>query len=139
MSIFRASLTLAVLSFAVVTVQALAQDASSGSIQDGVYSEDQAKRGGETFLTTCSACHVNDAFGPAFMEGWSGQTLDDMVTFIQDTMPEDNPGGLKRSEYVAVVAYMLKLNGIKAGAAPLKTASPDLRQIKIEGPFSAGS
>lgn len=139
MSIFRASLTLAVLSFAVVTMQALAQDAGSVSIQDGVYSEDQSKRGSETFATTCSACHINDAFGPAFMEGWSGQTLDDMVTFIQDTMPEDNPGGLKRTEYVAVVAYMLKLNGLKAGATALPSSSADLKKLRVEGPFSAGS
>ena len=95
---FRSVLTLVTLTFAAVTLQALGQDAEAPkTIKDGIFSERQVRRGEQGFTDNCSACHEPDQFvGAAYMDGWSGQSLGDLVGFIQDTMPEDNPGGLRR-------------------------------------------
>lgn len=134
MPTFRTIVILATLVFAAVTLQALGQNGSS--IQDGVYSDKQATQGEKAFADVCSACHVDDAFsGANYMDGWDGQTVDDFVAFIQDTMPEDNPGGLRRSEYVSIVAFILKQNGVPSGESDLASTPDVLQNLTIEGPF----
>jgi hypothetical protein len=48
-------------------------------------------------------------------------------------MPQDNPGSLKRKEYVDVVAYLFRLNGLPAGDAEMDVSS--VKRIRIEGPY----
>ncbi len=133
MATLRSTLIFAALIFAAVSLQALGQTA--GSIQDGVFSEKQASDGERMYADVCSSCHLEDAFSAgSYLDGWHGESVDDLVTFIQDTMPEDNPGGLRRSEYVEIVAYIFKLNGIAAGDADMLTSPDDLRNLRIEGP-----
>src|SRR5687767_10624266 len=47
--------------------------ASAGSVVDGVFTAEQAKRGGETFRKVCSACHtLAEHSGRKFEAKWSG-------------------------------------------------------------------
>lgn len=104
------------------------------SVQIGVYTEEQAARGAAIFEKTCVACHEPAEFGDgAYIEGWSGQTAHDLIEHIRATMPQDNPGSLKRKEYVDVVAYLFRMNGLPTGDAEMDVNS--VKQIRIEGPY----
>lgn len=122
-----------------VGFQARAQEAAgSRSIQDQVYSAEQAEAGQAVFEERCYICHVPEQFvGAAYMDGWATQSADDFIEFVRTSMPEDNPGSLKRSDYVAIFAYILSLNGIPAGETPLDEDSDVLKTLLIEGPFSS--
>jgi mono/diheme cytochrome c family protein len=110
------------------------QEEKTRSVQSGVYTEAQAEHGAAVFKETCVSCHQPGEFGDgAYMDGWSGQTAHDMIEHIRTTMPQDNPGSLKRKEYVDVVAYLFRLNGLPAGDAEMDVSS--VKRIRIEGPY----
>ncbi len=107
------------------------------SVQSGVYTGEQAERGAALFEGTCSSCHQPEEFGDgAYLDGWSGQTAHDLVEQIRTTMPQDNPGSLKRQDYVDIVAYMFRSNGVPAGDAEMDATT--VKHIRIEGPFHPG-
>ena len=113
---------------------ASAQEEETRSVQSGVYTGEQADRGAALFEDTCSSCHKPEEFGDgSYMDGWSGQTAHDLIEHIRATMPQDNPGSLKRQEYVDIVAYLFRSNGAPAGDAEMDAAS--VKRIRIEGPF----
>jgi len=119
-----------------VALATTAQDEKQ-SVQSGVYSEEQAARGEKTFSEACLVCHQPEEFRQGnYMEGWSGQTVGDFVGFIRSTMPEDNPGRLKRREYIDIVSFFFQQNGLPAGDADLERDA--LGDIVIEGPFGTG-
>ena len=66
----------AVLGVGMVWVAAVAVQprvvAQEKSVWDGVYTEDQAKRGQEAYASECSACHQPDLGGDGFAPGLSG-------------------------------------------------------------------
>ena len=104
------------------------------SVQAGVYSQEQAERGGEIFGIACLVCHQPEEFAAGgYMHGWTGMNVNDLVEFIRSTMPEDNPGRLKRQEYIDIVAFLLKQNGLPAGETEMVRAT--LKKIQIEGPY----
>ena len=103
------------------------------TIADKVYSAAQAERGEARFKTSCTACHSPNSFsGGAFAEKWSGQTLSEVFDFISNAMPENDPGSLKREDYVNVIAFMLKINNLPTGDADLPTDSAGLKNIQID-------
>lgn len=98
----------------------------------GVFTDEQATRGEDVFWNICSECHFEDDFGAAFIESWSGVSVKDLLDEIVATMPEDNPGGMPMTQYIDVVTYMFKLNGLPAGDAELGEDQLDAVQIKWE-------
>ena len=121
--------------FTVVTAVVVAQD---HSINDGVYSEEQARRGGRVYRQTCASCHGDDLdggdMGPglassSFVQGWEGAPLSELMLFTRETMPQDNPNGLSVEQYIDVLAYILQANNFPAGDSDL---GGDLEQIRIE-------
>ena len=113
---------------------AVAQEEETRSVQSGVYTEEQAERGAKIFEETCVSCHKPGEFGDgAYMDGWSGQTVHDMIELIRTTMPQDNPGSLKRKDYVDIVACFFRMNGLPAGDAEMDVNS--VKRIRIEGPY----
>lgn len=120
-----------------VAMASSAQDEET-SVQAGVYTQEQAERGETLFNETCMVCHQPEEFSTGgYMDGWSGMSLNDLVEFIRSTMPEDNPGRLKRQEYIDIVAFLLQQNGLPTGESEMARA--DLKNIQIEGPFGAGA
>jgi cytochrome c len=104
------------------------------SVQSGVYTEEQAERGSTVFHEICASCHEASEFGDgAYIDGWSGQTANDLIEEIRATMPQDSPGSLKRKEYVDIAAYFFRMNGLPAGDAEMDADSA--KKIRIEGPY----
>lgn len=92
----------------------------------------QADRGEKIFNQTCAMCHARAQFiGQTFVDNWNDHRVSDFYTLIRSTMPQNNPGGLKDEEYLAVVAYLLKENHAAVGADSLGTDSLSLRRRKI--------
>ena len=127
-----------VLAIAVFTVVTTVVVAQNHSLNDGVYSEEQARRGGRVYRQTCASCHGDDLdggdMGPglassSFVQGWDGAPLSELMLFTRETMPQDNPGGLSEEQYIDVLAYILQANKFPAGDSDL---GGDLEQIRIE-------
>jgi mono/diheme cytochrome c family protein len=110
------------------------------SAREGVYTKAQATRGERVFAANCAVCHQPEQFvGPAFMRGWEGQPLFALFDTIRETMPQDNPGSLRREEYADILAYLLQLNGMRDGQDELPSTDELLKQVILEGPFEAKS
>jgi quinoprotein glucose dehydrogenase len=104
------------------------------SVQAGVFTAEQAERGAKIYEEVCVACHQPEEFSEgAYMDGWAGQKMSDLIEHIRATMPQDNPGSLKRADYVDVGAFLLKINGVPAGDSEMDNDSA--KEIVIEGPF----
>ena len=89
---------------------AKSQDASNSSTQlsiwDGVFTEDQASRGGFIYEGACGFCHGYRLDGAAddpdmrsspplarnkLLSDWEGRSLAVIFELTKTTMPEDNP------------------------------------------------
>jgi sarcosine oxidase len=98
----------------------------------GVYSQDQARKGAETYRKFCSSCHtIAGHNGEAFQSTWDGKSAADLFDYLRMTMPNDNPGKLSRGQYADIVAYLLQLNGMPAGPRSLTADLTNLKQIRI--------
>jgi mono/diheme cytochrome c family protein len=105
------------------------------TVWDGVYTDAQAARGEARYQATCSRCHdEGPRRGEAFMRDWSGSDVASLFTRIKTSMPPGAagaPGSLSDAEYLAIVAYMLRVNDFPAGREEL---GPDaISGIRIEG------
>src|SRR5437016_1833901 len=97
------------------------------SVADGVYTEEQAKRGQATYSARCSSCHGNDLagrIGPPlagndFLAGWSAQPVLELANKIRKTMPKDDTARLTAQQTVDVLAYMLQAGKFPAGRTEL--------------------
>ena len=100
------------------------------SVAVGVYTEEQAKRGQDTFETICSECHKAEWFAEAeFKQHWAYGELFWVYDFIRTNMPYENGGTLAPQTYRDVMAYILKLRGYKAGTYELPTNDDGWMQI----------
>ena len=102
------------------------------TLLDGVYTEDQARRGAAINEGVCLECHEPDEFVGPFLESWSGAPVSMLFDEISALMPEDRPGTLRPQEYVDVLAYIFSLNGIPTGAEDLGPDPQLLQNIIIE-------
>ncbi|HKW33028.1 MAG TPA: cytochrome c [Candidatus Acidoferrum sp.] len=113
----------------------------SRSVWDGVYTEEQAKRGESVYKKECVACHgemltggesAPPLAGGAFQANWNGLTLGDLFDRIRKTMPQSKPGSLTRQQGSDVLAFMLNMNKFPAGKAELYRQSEMLKEIRFE-------
>lgn len=105
------------------------------SVKAGVYTAAQAERGETLFRAKCASCHAPNRFtDDLFYTSFAGKPLWEMFDVISDSMPEDNPGGMKKEEYADVIAYLLKLNNFPAGASELPIEKDALSAILMEKP-----
>lgn len=112
------------------------------SVWDGVYSEEQSKRGGDVYAKQCASCHGSDLTGgesapalagPGFLSNWVGQTVGDLVDRTRSSMPQNDPGKLSRQQTADVVAYLFSMNRFPTGKADMDKDATVLKQIRIEG------
>ena len=116
----------------------VAQDSESRSIHDGVYTEAQAEQGAKLWQGVCGECHQIDEFqGSAYMASWTNVPVAELFDLISVTMPEDNPGSLRDGEYVAVIAYLLNMNGVAAGEDTLPDNYEGLSTIIFQEPYGS--
>ncbi len=114
------------------TAAAQADPAATKSVLEGVYTEEQARRGEEITNDVCSACHMEDWFTGSLLESWAGATVEMLYELISTTMPEDRPASLERQQYADVLAYIFELNGLPAGREELSARKEALARILIE-------
>ena len=94
---------------------------------DGGFTADQSAAGWATYGRQCGECHGQGLFGaeaPAlrgvdFLNGWAGQTTDELFAYLRDEMPPGLGGSLADGVYLGLVAYILDMNGARPGDAPL--------------------
>lgn len=119
--------------------QAVAE--TTRSIWDGVYTEEQAKRGEEIYKKECASCHADTLVGGggaapltggSFLSNWNGLTLGDLYDRIRKTMPQGSPGKLNKQQDADVLAFLLNFNKFPAGKAELQKQVEFLREIRFE-------
>ena len=124
---------LCVLALPTVAVARQGVPDSLRSTRTGVYAVEQAVQGKELYAMHCVSCHAAITHtGPEFASKWQGRTFWDLFSFVRESMPKSEPGSLTPGEYLAVLAYLLKMNGMPAGAAPLQQDSSALAKIRID-------
>jgi mono/diheme cytochrome c family protein len=113
------------------------------SVRDGVYSEEQARRGRATYSEHCLECHGRDLTGDVenrpltggeFFSNWDGSAMSTLFDRIRITMPGDKPGTLNRQQIADILAFVMQFNGLPAGNTELSTRAEILQQIRIEPP-----
>jgi 2-iminobutanoate/2-iminopropanoate deaminase len=98
------------------------------------FSDEQADRGDQVFSRVCAQCHTRkDMASPDFRLKWNGQTAYDLFNLVRTTMPDSAPGSLSQDSYANVTAYLMKLNGMRAGGVPMPMDSL-LKRIKLDIP-----
>jgi len=137
-----AALTLAVCAAALSVLGVQAPPSSeSRSVWDGVYTEEQAKRGEPLYRKECASCHGDvltggesapPLTGGAFLSNWNGLTLGDLFDRIRKTMPLSAPGRLTRQQDADILAFMLSVNKFPAGKTELYRQSEMLKEIRFE-------
>nr|WP_301183105.1 cytochrome c [Sphingomonas quercus] len=109
----------------------------AASTATGVYSEAQAAQGAMLYKDACAACHGETLAGtyeiPAltgrFLRNWSNGSVGTLFDYIGRAMPQMAPGSLTPEDNARIVAYLLKANGMPAGAQPLPADQGALDRI----------
>ncbi|MEX2335005.1 MAG: c-type cytochrome, partial [Pseudohongiella sp.] len=105
MNMMRSAMISAAVSFVVACSTAAGQPQT---IEDGVYTVEQAETGKPLFEQRCSACHNAD-FYHGTLSNRNNQPLAYLFEEILVTMPADMPGSLMDAEYEAILAHILQL------------------------------
>ena len=100
---------------------------------DGIYSKVQADAAKPKFEKLCSGCHAFTVAAKKqekdlplgdepFLKKWEGRSLDELLTLIVTTMPNDGSAVISDEEGLNLLAYVLQQNGFAPGKAPLDKA-----------------
>ena len=101
------------------------------TVNDGVYTEDQADAGETLYTGQCLICHDKKYFRPV-LKRWEGQSLSILFTVMSTSMPESNPGFLSEKEYVDILAYILSLSRYAPGDTELTYENGALDEVIVE-------
>jgi mono/diheme cytochrome c family protein len=111
------------------------------SVWDGVYTDEQAKRGEALYARECASCHGDQLTGGEqapplaggeFLANWDGLTVGDLFERIRKTMPMNKPGKLSREVNADILSYILDVNKFPAGKTELSNNAEMLKQIRLE-------
>src|SRR5205809_3491834 len=111
------------------------------SVWEGVYTEEQAKRGAPMYSEQCASCHGPELMGGEmapplatgdFIAGWDGLTIGDLFERIRISMPQNNPGSLSGQQNADILAFILSANKFPAGQTELSNQGMALKDIKFE-------
>jgi alcohol dehydrogenase (cytochrome c) len=98
----------------------------------GPFTAQQAAAGRSIYRSNCAICHVADLggrneapqlAGSNFISQWGQRTTSELVSFIESTMPPNNPRGLGEEAYVNLAAFILETNGAQPGSQPLQAGT----------------
>ena len=111
------------------------------SVWDGVYTDEQAKRGQERYQNLCASCHGDSLeggesapplAGGSFLANWNTLSVGELFDRTRNTMPQSKPGSLGREANAEIMAYLLSANQFPAGKEALPQQSEVLKEIRIE-------
>lgn len=126
------------------TVSEARSDAPSGPAATGIlpqFTAAQAVAGKTAYNANCAVCHgstmTNGTFGTPlageyFKTQWLGKTVRAFFDRAQKTMPPAAPGSLAAESYADIIAYILELNGFKAGDTLLPAGGEALNKMAIK-------
>lgn len=127
------------LALAAVSADAAAQAPAAKTTRERVFSAAQATRGEDLYMSLCVSCHPPATYKGNVFLTWQGRTLGELMAFLEDKMPKNDPGSLTPKQYADVIAYLLKLNTMPAGRTDLPTDMKILRGITIDIAASRGT
>src|SRR5687768_842371 len=93
-----------------------------------VFTAAQAQAGEAAYAQQCAGCHGADfrgggdappVAGVDFRNKWGPRAINELFTYIVQTMPPTSPGVLGEAGNLNVTAYLLQINGATPGAQPL--------------------
>jgi quinoprotein glucose dehydrogenase len=125
------------------TAGALSSAQQLRTVSSGVYTADQATRGGAAYQKSCSVCHLEDLsgdqfatplVGETFTQRWKDGNVGELFTVVKGTMPANSPGSLVDETYADIVAYLLTMNKYPAGGQELGTDAQKLTKITFKNP-----
>ena len=105
--------------------------AGARTVNDGVYTRDQAKVGEVLYIQHCLLCHDKKYFRPV-LKRWEGQPISILYMVMATSMPESNPGFLSEKEYVDILAYILSLSRYAKGDTALDYRDGALDKLIVE-------
>lgn len=113
-----------------------AQPGSIGT-PSGVYTTAQAAEGEQIYGERCVMCHGAQLQGtyeiPAltgkFAANWARKPVGGLYDYLGRAMPQFAPGSMTPDETAKVLAFLLKANGMPAGARPLPADSRALQRM----------
>jgi len=121
---------------------AIALRAQARSVWDGVYTEEQARRGEALYFERCVRCHgpsymggtdgAGALIGPTFNGNWNNVPLDQMLDRVRLTMPQDKPASLSRQQTADALAFLLSINKMPAGKIELPRQAEMLNLIQYK-------
>jgi PQQ-dependent dehydrogenase (s-GDH family) len=103
------------------------------------FSAEQAAAGKTAYNSNCAVCHggaMTDGTmgvplaGEYFQTAWSGKALRGFYTRAK-AMPPAAPGSLSEKTYLDIVAYILQVNGVKAGSVALTNSGEAMDKMTI--------
>jgi mono/diheme cytochrome c family protein len=110
------------------------------TVWEGVYTDEQAKRGEALWGDKCAKCHGADLsggdapslVGSEFSANWDDLSLGDLADRLRISMPQDNPQSLSREQTADLVALILKGNKLPSGTTDLPSQTENLKMIKYK-------
>src|SRR5215467_3733535 len=109
------------------------------SVNDGVYTDQQAARGLALYKGRCSSCH-GDALagrsapplaGDDFLANWAGQPLLELANKISKTMPKNDTPRLTAQETADVLASILQAGKFSSGRNELTVDETLLKAVNF--------
>lgn len=131
---------LLVVAAARMATPAAQQRAGERQMWDGVFTVAQAARGKALFQTSCSRCHnvelIGSERGPAlkgelFWSHWEDDSLVTLFTKIRDTMPQGGIESVPDEGKLDILAHILSMNDVPAGAEELSLKPGVLENIFV--------
>ena len=115
------------------SASALRATARQKTTNDGIYSKAQADAAKPKFDKLCSECHAFTVAAKKqeqdlplgdepFLKKWEGRSLDELLTLIVTTMPNDGSAVVNDAEGLDLLAYVLQQNGFAPGKSALDKA-----------------
>jgi mono/diheme cytochrome c family protein len=110
------------------------------TIWDGVYTEEQRRRGEAVYASSCVLCHEEDLLGEEavptlvgekFLKKWQRKRVGNLFAFVRKEMPPELEDRLTPPEYADVLAYILSMNGTPVGQKELADNFTALQAIRM--------
>jgi mono/diheme cytochrome c family protein len=120
---------------ALMVAWALSPGLVSAQAPKALYTAAQAEAGKGVYEASCSRCHDPDLSGKGdapplagsyFASSWGGRKVSELIGLVSFEMPYDEAGTLDEASYLRVVAYLLSMNGLPPGNAPLASGAAGL-------------
>jgi cytochrome c2 len=107
------------------------------TVNDGIYTEQQAMRGQALYQQRCVTCHGANLVGRTgppltgedFLSDWDTQPLLELANKILKTMPKDDTAPLTPQESADLLAYILQVGKFPSGRAELVVNEAALKSV----------